>query len=254
MTGEILIIVLLVLILAEVTYLTYRTIKRSYEKRYADKIYVDTSTLIDGRILSVAQTGFVTDDLLIPRSVLRELQLLADGNDADKRARARFGLDVVNELERTVNVNAMIYNDAIDRTPVDDRLIELAKRDGAAIMTNDFNLNKVASAEGVRVLNINDLALTLRTEYLPGERTRVKITSKGNNRKQGVGYMPDGTMVVIEEAGSRVGSEVEVEIIRMLQTAAGKMLFAKLISNTAAQESRPKDRKQLPRRRGRRNP
>jgi hypothetical protein len=107
-------------------------------------------------------------------------------------------------------------------------LIELAKRDGGAIMTNDFNLNKVASAEGVRVLNINDLALTLRTEYLPGEKARVKVTSKGNGRKQGVGYMPDGTMVVIEEAGGRVGSEIEVEIIRSLQTAAGKMLFARV--------------------------
>lgn len=230
MTGDMMTIALLVLILAETSYLTYRTVRKTNERKYSDKIYVDTSTLIDGRILSVARTGFITDDLLIPRSVLRELQLLADGTDADKRARARFGLDVVNELERTVNVNALIYNDPIDRTPVDDRLIELAKADGAAILTNDFNLNKVASAEGVRVLNINDLALTLRTEYLPGEKARVKITSKGNNRKQGVGYMPDGTMVVVEEAGSKVGQEVEVEIIRALQTSAGKMLFAKLVS------------------------
>jgi uncharacterized protein YacL len=227
MVGEITIIVLLVLVLAETSYLAYQTLRKAHDRRTTDKIFVDTSTLIDGRILSVAQTGFITDDLLIPRSVLRELQLLADGNDSDKRARARFGLDVVNELERTVEVNAMIYNDTVDRTPVDERLIELAKREGAAIMTNDFNLNKVASAEGIRVLNINDLALTMRTEYLPGEKARIKVKSKGQNRKQGVGYMPDGTMVVIEEAGGRVGTELEVEVIRFLQTPAGKMLFAR---------------------------
>jgi len=242
MIGEVS-IVLLVLILVQVSYSTYRGIKKAGENKYSNKIYVDTSTLIDGRILSVARTGFVTDDLLIPRSVLRELQLLADGKDTEKRERARFGLDVVNELERTINVNAMVYNDAIDRTPVDDRLIELAKRDGGAIMTNDFNLNKVASAEGVRVLNINDLALTLRAEYLAGEKARVKITSKGHNRRQGVGYMPDGTMVVVEEADGRVGQEVDVEIIRTLQTAAGKMLFAKTSNN---EEKSTKDQKQKP--------
>jgi uncharacterized protein YacL len=146
-------------------------------------------------------------------------------------------MDVVNELERTVNINATIYNDPIDKTPVDERLIELAKRDGAAIMTNDFNLNKVATAEGIKVLNINDLVLALRSEYQAGGTAKIKITGKGQNRKQGVGYLPDGTMAVVENAGNKIGAEVEVEFVRLLQTPSGKMMFAKLSG------ARPKNRK-----------
>jgi uncharacterized protein YacL len=229
MSNEmIFLIVLSVAILCETSFLAYGEWRRGRARRIADKIYVDTSTLIDGRILGVAKAGFITDDLLIPRSVLRELQLLADGKDSEKRARARFGLDVASELERTVAVNAYVYGDKLDRSQVDERLIELARRDGAAIMTNDYNLNKVATAEGLRVLNINDLAMAMRDENLPGEKSVVKITTRGSGRGQGVGYLSDGTMVVVDKAANKVGKTVEVEFVKRMQTAAGKMVFAKV--------------------------
>ncbi len=222
-------IILLCAIFAETSYLTAKNTKKSVksEKR---KIYVDTSALIDGRIVSVAKAGFLGDDLIIPRSVIRELQLLADGKDSEKRARARFGLDNVNELERVILTNVTIEQDELDRTPVDERLIELAKKSGGLIITTDFNLNKVATAEGIDVLNVNDLALSLRTEYLPGDKFKLHITDEGSNPKQGVGHLPDGTMVVVDNASNKIGKDVEVEFVRFLQTSAGRMMFAKLIS------------------------
>ena len=231
-----LIFIISVIILSETTILCVKNKKplKSSSKR---KVYVDTSTLMDGRILAVSKTGFISDDLTIPHSVLHELQLLADGKDAEKRARARFGLDIIKELERVPQINVEILQDPLDRTPVDDRLIELAHKNNGTIMTNDFNLNKVARAEGIEVLNINDLALVLRSEYLPGDTFTLKITSKGNNRKQGVGHLPDGTMVVIDNAADRLNQEVEVEFIRFLQTSAGRMMFARIAG------SKPKGRK-----------
>lgn len=192
------------------------------------KLFVDTSALIDGRILSVAQAGFLGDEVLIPKSVIRELQLLADGSDSEKRSRARFGMDIANELERVVSADVEIYHDELDRTKVDERLIELAKDHKGAILTNDFNLGKVAATEGIEVLNVNDLAMGLRGEYLPGEKFKLKITAKGNNAHQGVGYLTDGTMVVIDDADRLIGREAEVELVRYLQTSAGKMMFGKL--------------------------
>ena len=225
---ELFIIIIGLAILTETTILTIKNTKplTSSNKR---KVYIDTSTLMDGRLLSVARTGFINDDLYITRTVLHELQLLADGKDAEKRARARFGLDVVRELERVVEVNVEIYPDELDRTPVDDRLIALAHKNHGAIMTNDFNLNKVAKAENIEVLNINDLALVLRSEYLPGDTMKIKVTDKGSNPKQGVGHLPDGTMVVIDNAANKIGKELEIEFVRFHQTSAGRMMFAKLL-------------------------
>jgi len=219
-------------ILAETTLLTVKNVKKADfgTKKPRRKVFVDTSALIDGRILAVAQAGFLGDEILIPRSVIRELQLLADGGDAEKRARARHGMDVANELERVVLADVEIFDDELDRTKVDERLIELAKTYRGMILTNDFNLGKVASTEHIEVLNVNDLALTLRSEYLPGETLRIKITAKGANARQGVGYLPDGTMVVVDEAVKLIGKETEVEFVRFLQTAAGKMMFAKLVN------------------------
>lgn len=226
---ELFILIISVVVLIETTIIliknSHKNLLSSNSKR---KVYVDTSTLIDGRILSVAQTGFISDDLIIPRSVIRELQLLADGKDGEKRSRARFGLDVVNELERVVHFDVTILQDELDRTPVDERLLELAKANRGVIMTNDFNLGKVAQAEGIDVLNINDLAMVLRSEYLPGDKFTLKITAEGNNPKQGVGYLPDGTMVVVDNAKAKIGKEIEVEFVRFLQTSAGKMMFAKI--------------------------
>ena len=194
------------------------------------KVFVDTSILMDGRILSVAKAGFLGDEVLIPRSVVRELQLLADGSDSEKRARARYGLDVINELERVELADVKIYQDSTQRSKVDERLIELAKDNNGIIMTNDFNLVKVAATEHVDAITINDLAQGLRSEYLPGDKLSVKIVSAGANAHQGVAHLADGTMVVVDDADRYVGKNqmVEIEFVRYLQTAAGKMMFAKL--------------------------
>ena len=237
---DLFIFIILIAILLEATFLTIQSYRKNpiVAGRARRKVYVDTSTLIDGRILEVAKTGFLADDLIIPRSVIRELQLLADGKDAERRNRARFGLDVVRELERVVYCDVTILQDALDHTPVDDRLIELAKANHGTIMTNDFNLNKVAATEHIDVLNVNNLAMVLRTEYHPGEKFRIKITSAGSNPKQGVGHLPDGTMVVVDKAANKVGQEIGIEFVRFIQTSAGRMMFAK--QSTIPRASRKK--------------
>ena len=211
------------------------------------KVFVDTSILMDGRILSVAKAGFLGDEVLIPRSVVRELQLLADGSDSEKRARARYGLDVINELERVELADVKIYQDSTQRSKVDERLIELAKDNNGIIMTNDFNLVKVAATEHVDAITINDLAQGLRSEYLPGDKLSVKIVSAGANPHQGVAHLPDGTMVVVDDADRYIGKTqpVEIEFVRYLQTAAGKMMFAKLAEPKRAKriEKRRKNKK-----------
>lgn len=199
---------------------------------------MDTSVLMDGRLLELARTGFLGDDLIIPRSVIRELQLLADGKDAKKRTRARFGLDIVNELERVEYFQTEILQDELDHTPVDERLIELAKKNGGWIMTNDFNLNKVAVTEGVQVLNINELAIALASEFQAGDRVMVKIEGKGSGHGQGVGHLSDGTMIIVENAKNKVGKEVKVEILRFHQSSAGRLAFAKIVGSRVSQKLR----------------
>lgn len=226
---DLLLLLLTLIILSETTLLVVKTRSKplitSHQKR---KIYIDTSVLMDPRFLAVAQTGFIGDDLIVPRSVIHELQLIADGKDHDKRTRARAGLDTVRELERITFFDLTIYSDALDRTPVDNRLLELAKANHGFILTNDFNLKKVAATEQIEVLSLSELALALRNEYLPGERARVKVVATGSNAGQGVAYLKDGTMVVIDHGKSHLGQEVEVEFIRLNQTAAGTMMFARL--------------------------
>ena len=223
------ILILVVVIFLQTSFLAVRSFKKSFNYYgQTRKIYIDSSTLMDGRILNVAKTGFLGGVLIIPRSVLREMQLLADGKDAEKRNRARAGLDIVRELERVVHVDVIILSDPLDSTPVDDRLIQLAKENHGLIMTNDYNLGKVASTLGIDVLNINDLAMELRADYLPGERLKLKIVAAGSNPKQGVGYLPDGMMVVVDEASSKIGKIIEIEFVRFLQTSSGRMMFAKI--------------------------
>ncbi len=228
---ELFILVIVLLILAETSVLFIKSGKKplinTNQKR---KVYVDTSALMDPRLISVAETGFIGDELIIPRSVIHELQLLADGKDHDKRIRARSGLDMIRELERVVYFNLSIVDDALDRTPVDNRLLELAKANRGAILTNDYNLKKVAATDHIDALSLNELALVMRAEYLPGERANVKVLTTGTKQGQGVGYLRHGTMVVIDRATSHVGEEVEVEFVRLNQTAAGSMMFAKLVS------------------------
>ncbi|MBR2600912.1 TRAM domain-containing protein [Candidatus Saccharibacteria bacterium] len=227
MNIDIVILIAILVILAEVSFLCVKSFLKPRQKSGKRKVYIDSSTLMDGRILAVAETGFIGDDLIIPRSVIREMQLLADGKDSDKRSIARRGLDNVNALERVVYCNVEILQDALDRTPVDERLIALAKENHGVICTNDFNLNKVASAEGIDVLNINDLAIALQNEYQPGQKMKIKITAKGANAGQGVGHLKDGTMVIVDNGSRKVGQEVNVEVVRFIQTSSGRMLFTK---------------------------
>lgn len=233
------ILVFILIILAETTILVIKNSKKplitTNQKR---KIYVDTSALMDPRLLAVAETGFIGDDLIIPRSVTNELQLLADGKDSEKRTRARAGLDAVRALERVVYFDTTILDDELDHTPVDNRLLELAKANRGLILTNDFNLSKVAATEHIDTLNLNELALVLRNQYLPGEHAKLKVVGIGSNPHQGIAYLRDGTMVVIDHANDKNGQEVEVEFVRLNQTAAGSMMFAKLIS---AKSNSPKE-------------
>ena len=228
---ELFILIVCLAILAETTALTLKKVKPvAGTKR---KIYVDTSALIDGRILNVAKSGFIDRDLLIPKSVLFELQLLADGRDAEKRTRARAGLETAAELERVVAVNTEIVEDTTGIRKVDEALLALAKQNKAAILTIDYNLIKVAEAQRIATLNMNDLAIATRSEFLPGEKVRLKILEKGANKGQGVGHLGDGTMVVVENASTKVGRDVNVELMKLYETSSGRMIFARLAKGNA---------------------
>lgn len=192
------------------------------------KIILDSCGLIDGRIVEIVKKGFVVDELVIPQFILNELQLLADGNDSHKRERARFGLDIAHELQDTAfHAKVTIDHTVFENIPTtDDKLIQLAKKMEAFLYTTDFNLSKVASIEGVGVLNVNELAQGLRPVALPGETLKIKIIQKGSNPSQGVGYLEDGTMIVVEGGARHAGkTPVDVTVTRMHQTVAGKMVF-----------------------------
>ena len=227
---ENIIIILLLVLLAEATYLVAVNTKRLSHKKEIKPIFVDTSVLMDGRIIAVAQSGFIFGQLSIPRSVIGELQFLADNSDSEKRSRARHGLDVVTELQAMPNVRVEIFQDGSKaKEGVDERLLNLAKKYQGSICTIDYNLNKVAKVENIEVLNVNDLAMSLRMAYLPGERMLLELNQKGQDGHQAVGHLTDGTMVVVEHASSQIGKTAEIEFVRSLQTAAGKMMFAKLV-------------------------
>lgn len=242
---EIIILIAVALIAVETTYLVAKQNKKTkHSKKMQAPIFVDTSVLIDGRIISIADSGFITSTLYIPRSVVGELQYLADNADADKRSRARHGLDVVNELQGMSRVSVEIFSDSTTAEEgVDNRLLSLAKQYKGMICTIDFNLNKVAQVEGISVLNVNDLAMNLRMAYLPGEKTKLELTQKGNDQHQAVGHLADGTMVVVEHASQYIGKAIEIEFIRSLQTAAGKMMFAR-VAGTSAQQKQPREKQQ----------
>jgi uncharacterized protein YacL len=221
----------------ETTYLAYDSFKKQKRSRNTE-IFVDTSVLIDGRILSLASTGFVLGTLVIPRSVISELQLLADRADGDKREKARRGLDNVKKLQEADTVEVLLLQDgAVGSEGVDERLLSLAKKRGGFVMTIDYNLVKVAHVEGITVLNINELAKELRMSYTPGDVINLNLTTTGSDAHQAVGHLGDGTMVVVEQAKKFIGKTVQVEVIRSLQTDAGRMLFAKV---KGATEDKPK--------------
>src|ERR1700756_1746746 len=189
---------------------------------------LDTSVIIDGRIADIAETGFLDGIIVTPQFVLRELQLVADSADSLKRNRGRRGLDILQRVQKIVTVTVQIVEDDFPTVrEVDLKLIELAKAYEAKIITNDFNLNKVAQLQGVEVLNINELANALKPIVLPGETMRVFILKEGKEYNQGVAYLDDGTMVVVDNARKLIGKNVDVAVTSVLQTTAGKMIFGK---------------------------
>ncbi len=190
-------------------------------------IVVDTSAIIDGRIADVMASGFLFGTLIVPRFVLAELQYIADQSDARKRARGRRGLDILNELRRSEHMQVEISEDDVPGVPeVDAKLVALSKARGAAILTNDLNLNKVAELEGLRVLNMNSLANAVKPAFLPGDHLQVHVIQEGKEPGQGVAFLDDGTMVVVEGGARRMDRDVNVTVTRVLQTVAGRMVFA----------------------------
>ena len=194
-----------------------------------ERVLMDTSAIIDGRIAGVAETGFLFCTLVVPRFVLAELQQIADSSNADRRVRGRRGLDILDELQKHSLAPVELIDLDVEGTPdVDSKLVRLARAHDWALLTNDFNLNKVASLQGIRVLNLNELANKLKPMHLNGDVLDVKIVEKGQQAGQGVGFLTDGTMIVVEGAEHLIGQEVEVVVTRSLQTAMGRMIFARL--------------------------
>jgi len=194
---------------------------------------LDTSVIIDGRIADICDTSFVDGALVIPQFVLRELQLVADSADSLKRNRGRRGLDVLQRIQKMANIEVQIVEDDFPHIrEVDMKLIELAKKYGGKIVTNDFNLNKVAQLHGVDVLNINELTNALKPIVLPGEVMRVFILKEGKEYNQGVAYLDDGTMVVVDNAKRMISKTVDISVTSVLQTTAGKMIFGKYDERT----------------------
>jgi len=195
---------------------------------------LDTSVIIDGRIADVAETGFLTGTLIVPQFILRELQQVADSPDSSKRQRGRRGLDMLNRLQNNASLDIQIVETDFPAVrEVDLKLIELGKQMGdAVIVTNDFNLNKVAQLRGVNVLNINELANALKPVVLPGEAMRVFILKEGKEYNQGVAYLDDGTMVVVDNARRLIGKNADIAVTSVLQTTAGKMIFGKISDET----------------------
>jgi uncharacterized protein YacL len=190
---------------------------------------LDTSVIIDGRIADIAEAGFIEGLMVIPEFVLRELQVVADSTDGSKRQRGRRGLDMLQRMQSNCSIQVQIVPDDFPSIrEVDLKLIELAKKWEAKVVTNDFNLNKVAHLHQVEVLNINDLANALKPVVLPGERMTVVILKEGKEYNQGVGYLDDGTMVVVDHARKMIGKPVDISVTSVLQTASGKMIFGKM--------------------------
>ncbi|MCP2604960.1 TRAM domain-containing protein [Candidatus Aminicenantes bacterium AH-873-B07] len=203
---------------------------RFFKEKGTGKSYkiLDTSVIIDGRIADICDTGFIEGDLVIPSFILKELQLIADSSDSLKRQRGRRGLDILQKLKKSSNVSVTISDiDFPNIKEVDLKIIELAKRLGAKIVTNDLNLNKIAQLQAIPVLNINELANALKPVVLPGETMKVYILKEGKEKDQGVAYLDDGTMVVVDNSRKKIGQNIEITVTSVLQTTAGKMIFGR---------------------------
>ena len=203
-------------------------VKFARQDQREELIILDTSVVIDGRISDICQTRFIEGRFIVPRFVLKELQQIADSQDSIKRNRGRRGLDVLAKLQKLPNIDVRIQEeDFSDVKEVDAKLVKLAKLLGARILTNDFNLNKIAELQGVQVLNINELANALKPVVLPGEVMEARVIKEGKEYNQGVAYLDDGTMIVVDSGRKLIGHTVNVNITSVLQTQAGRMIFAR---------------------------
>lgn len=194
-----------------------------------DHRILDTSVIIDGRIADICDSGFIEGELIVPRFVLNELQFVADSSDSMKRSRGRRGLDILNRMQKSSTINIEIVEQDFPKIKgVDGKLVALAKKMNAKLFTNDYNLNKVAELQGVRILNVNELANAMKPVVLPGEQMTVKIIREGKEQGQGVGYLDDGTMIIVDNAQKLLNLNVEVVVTSVLQTTAGRMIFSEL--------------------------
>ncbi len=207
-------------------------VKFSRQDRSDDITIVDTSVIIDGRIIDICETGFIGGRFIVPRFVLRELQQIADSSDPLKRNRGRRGLDILNKMQKSADMDVKIHEeDFPDIIETDAKLVKLAKLLSGRVFTNDYNLNKVAELQGVQVLNMNELSNALKPVMLPGEEMEVKVIKEGKEHNQGIGYLDDGTMIVVEGGRQLIGQRKRVAVTSVLQTAAGRMIFAKAVNN-----------------------
>lgn len=194
--------------------------------KLSNPIVLDTSAIIDGRVLDVAKAGFLSGIILVPNFVLTELQQVADSPEGIKRARGRAGFEVLEQLKKLKHLRIEVWDKDISGKNVDEKLLRLGKILKGKVLTVDFNLNKVATVSGVDILNINELANAIKTLAIPGEKLKVKLIHPGKDKTQGVGYLSDGTMVVVRDGVSEVGETLEVEVTKILQIPAGRMIFA----------------------------
>lgn len=210
--------------------------KNQKQKKIENALFLDTSAIIDGRIFDIINLGLIASPLVVPESILLELKHIADSQDTVKRERGRKGLEKLEELKKTKNVKFIVLSENKDqrfnrdeKKEVDEKLFELAKMHGARIVTCDYNLEKKASIQGVLAINVNALANVLKVTAVPGESLHILVAHVGKDRTQGVGYLDDGTMIVVENGSGEIGNTIDVVVSRVIQTAAGRILFAKKI-------------------------
>jgi uncharacterized protein YacL len=217
-------VIFLIIIIAQAMIYNAKIKKMNLSKKL-----VDTSVIIDGRINDICESGFMEGQLIVPRFVLQELQFIADSSDPMKRNKGRRGLDLLNALKKCPGVSVEIMDrDYREIRAVDEKLVAMAKDYGAKILTNDFNLNKIAEIQGVKVLNINDLSNAIKPTFLPGEAISVKVVKEGKEKEQGIAYLNDGTMIVIDGARRMINKKVDAIVTNVLQTDAGRMIFARV--------------------------
>ncbi|MBI4379205.1 MAG: TRAM domain-containing protein [Nitrospinae bacterium] len=215
----------------------YRTIFRGNKSIENNIKILDTSVIIDGRIADICETGFLEGQIIIPQFILKELQQIADSSDAMKRNRGRRGLDILQKIQKNADLDIKIVDDDFPKIrEVDGKLVALCQKIGGMIVTNDFNLNKVAELQGVTVLNINQLANAVKPVVLPGETMTIYILKEGKEHNQGIGYLDDGTMVVVDNARKEIGKSVEAIVSSVLQTTAGRMIFTRLKEEVEREE------------------